>query len=96
MVHWGHIDSVDDAKLAAAAGRFKKRMKVARSQAAAENEVRRFMKEYLAIGEDPTDTVIRDKVWLFLLKTTKGKVSPEELDRIWTTEVGRHGSCVVS
>lgn len=45
------------------------------------------MKEYLAIGGDPTDTVIRDKVLEFIQKVKSDKTSSADLDRIWTSEI---------
>jgi len=58
--------------------------------------VRSFMRSYLQIGEDPRDTLVRDRVWAFLLTKTKHAMSERELDAIWDDEVGKSERvCVV-
>jgi len=54
------------------------------------------MRSYLQIGEDPRDTLVRDRVWAFLLTKTKHAMSERELDAIWDDEVGKSERvCVV-
>lgn len=50
--------------------------------------VNRFLKGYFALGskEDITDTIIRDKVWVFLLKETRRLLTEDVLDEMWETE----------
>lgn len=93
--YWGHIVQSDNAALDSAAARFKRRVRKLKSATAVEREIRSFLKEYMAIGEDPTDTVIRDNVWVFLLAATKGKLTENELDQIWRSEMDGGGRCVI-
>lgn len=96
MKHWGHVKSEDNKALDAAALHLKTRVKLIKKPVSIESEIRLFMKKYLAIGEDPTDTVIRDNVWTFLKTTTRNKLSHEELDTIWMSEVDNTYGCIIS
>jgi D-hexose-6-phosphate mutarotase len=53
----------------------------------AEKHVGAFLTKYIKIGEDPTDTVIHDKVWDRLLKLTKNTLTEQELNNIWEKKV---------
>lgn len=53
--------------------------------------LRSFVVTYLSIGEDPTDTVIRDRVWCFILRN-KRKITETEADKIWNEEVQKSRS----
>ncbi len=96
MKRWGYPDRADDARLDAVARTFAAGMKRAKTAERAEPLVRTFMRAYLAIGDDPTDTVIRDNAWAFLERHA-GRLMPERaLDAIWQQEVRRKDSvCVV-
>lgn len=96
MKHWGHVIDDDNKALDIVASRFKKRVRLLKKPDLIEAEIRRFMKAYMAIGEDPTDTVIRDNVWAFLQSTTRGKLHEDELDRVWRSEAEDKRTCVVS
>lgn len=96
MTNWGYPDREDNARLDAVARRFLADLK--KSRRGAEPAVRTFMRSYLKIGEDPTDTVIRDKVWTFLMRHAKRAEMPESvLDAIWREEVlrKRDSLCVI-
>ncbi len=56
---------------------------------AAENAVRAFLQKYMQIGDDPTDTLIRDNVWTFLEQqcVKKHKLTATRLDELWNDEV---------
>ncbi len=71
MKYWGFSRESENETLEQKAQEFKAKMRRLKSSSQVEQAVREFMREYLAIGDDPTDTVIRDKVWMFLLKNTK-------------------------
>lgn len=58
MKNWGYLNDEDNAKLCAVAASFSKKVGSIKTEKAMETQVRQFMKEYLGIGEDPTDTVI--------------------------------------
>jgi len=93
MTAWGGggVDTpAENAAMDAAAARLRNRKLTAAS-------VRAFMRSYLAIGSDPTDTVIRDNVWTFLLRITRGKLTKNEVDVIWRESVERRMGawCVV-
>lgn len=94
--HWGHIDDADDVRLDKEARAFAAKLKNTKSVRAAETCVRNFLRAYLKIGDDPTDTVVRDNVWSFLLSKTKGKFTHSELDAIWKEEVRKSTACVIS
>lgn len=103
---WGHADPRHNAELSAASATLKKRLlsitakkngdKVKKSEQA-EQAVCDFIRKYLMIGPDPTDTLIRDRVWEFLLRVTpKTLIAPARLDELWTDEVRRsQQSCSV-
>ena len=102
MGPWGHTNAADEAKLDAAAKAFAAKVKAlarVRTAQGCETLVRAFVRAYLRIGDDPTDTVIRDNVWEFLLKRTKGRIPVARLDAVWQEEVDgarRRTACVVS
>jgi hypothetical protein len=92
--NWGYADLKDNAALAKVAKEFSKKIKSTKNP---EDAVCVFMRAYLKIGDDPTDTIIRDNVWEFLLKATKRKIKEERLDAIWNAEVKKSRSlCVIS
>ncbi len=95
---WGYVDHADNVRLDVVALLFVTQLK--QSPKDCERLVREFMVAYLNIGDDPTDTVIRDNVWLFLLKHTKRAKMPEAtLDVIWQQEVQKKETdraCTVS
>jgi hypothetical protein len=96
MRNWGFIDIADNAELEKLATNFSRKMKSVKTQSAVENLVRCFMGAYLCIGDDPTDTVIRDSVWVFLKRETRGKVSHAVLNRIWEESVAsKHARCAI-
>lgn len=47
--------------------------------------MREFLDSYFEMGatEDITDTIIRDNVWVFLLKENKGVMTELALDELW-------------
>jgi hypothetical protein len=93
---WGYIDAREDAALAKVAKAFSKKVKTTDNP---EDAVCKFMRAYLKIGDDPTDTVVRDNVWEFLLRATNRKIKEERLDAIWKEEVKASRSvlaCVIS
>lgn len=67
MKYWGFSRESENETLEQKAQEFKAKMRRLKTSSQVEQAIR----EYLAIGDDPTDTVIRDKVWMFLLKNTK-------------------------
>lgn len=95
--NWGHINEDDNAALDAAVCAYQQHVKRLKSANGVEAATRSFMQEYLKIGEDPTDTVVRNAVWRMLLRATKRKMSEAQVDAIWNEEVSRSQQvCVIS
>jgi hypothetical protein len=91
---WGYPDAKDNAALTKVAKAFTKKMKTTNNP---EDAVCKFMQAYLKIGDDPTETVVRDHVWEFLLRATKRKIKEERLDAIWNEQVKKSRSlCVIT
>lgn len=90
--NWGHVHEKDNVALDRQAKKYKQALQQRKTPAAVERVVRDFMQGYLKIKEDPTDTVIRDRVRLFLFKTTKDKLAPARVDQIWQEEMRRSQS----
>lgn len=74
---WGHANAADNLALDKVASVFERDPNT-------EAAVRAFVRSYLRIGEDPTDTVVRDRVWTFL--KVKSALNEAALDRIWREE----------
>ena len=98
MKNWGFLDHNDNEALAALAKSYAKKIKSAKGIETCKKYTTEFMKAYLKIGTDPTETVVRDNVWVFLIKSNKNKLSEIELDEIWVREVQNHDriGCIVS
>lgn len=96
--NWGYLNSEDNAELQALAVSYVQKLKSIKTKETRKKHTAEFMKAYLQIGEDPTDTVIRNNVWVFLCRVNKNKLTLEELDDIWETEVKQSQKlqCVVS
>ncbi len=97
MKRWGHTTDAEESRLNVVAHTFIIKIKRARTRIAAESSVRTFMCAYLKIGDDPLDTIIRDNVWLFLIKNTKHLLTKDMLNTIWIEEIEKDEAiCVIS
>ena len=93
---WGCESAADDASMSRLATRLRSQMSRHPSKATAEGGVREFMRAYLSIGSDPTETVRRDSAWTFLQGTTRGVLSEATLDAVWSEEVRRKNAWACS
>jgi ATP sulfurylase len=98
MKNWGFLNDDDNVALSKVAKSYSKKVKSAKTTETRKKYTAEFMKAYLKIGEDPTETVVRDNVWVFLIKTNKNKLTEAELDEIWIREVknSERLGCVIS
>jgi hypothetical protein len=93
--HWGCERPENDAAITELADRLSKGVKAARGPAEINDAVVRFLRGYFALDsteEDITDTIIRDNVWLHLLKVAKRAVGEERLDELWEAEQRRRSA----
>lgn len=94
---WGCVHAADNDKMDRLAMRLQKQMNMRHStKATKEARVREFMRAYLSVGTDPTETVRRDSAWTFLQGATQRVLTEEELDAVWSEEVQRKGSWACS
>lgn len=83
VYNWGHVIQKDNEKLDQEFKLLKKQLAKVKNIGVVKRHVGEFLTKYMKIGEDPTDTVIRDKVWERLRRLTKSKITEEELDELW-------------
>lgn len=97
VYNWGHVNPEDNKKLDDEFKLLKTKLSKTKKSSQAKKYVHAFLKKYLEIGEDPTDTVIRDKVWDRLHKLTKNIMTNEELNTLWdNTFAAQHStSCTI-
>jgi hypothetical protein len=101
MVDWGCVKAENNATLDALADRLTANMRRLKRRDARERAVGRFLHGYFAMGktEDITDTLIRDNVWVFLVKhAVNAKLGPSEarLDQLWNAQERKQSqACVV-
>lgn len=87
VYNWGHITQEDNKRLDEEFKLLQKQIAKVKSTNRAEHYVGEFLAKYIRIGEDPTDTIIRDKVWERLRKLTKNVLTEHELNNIWEKKV---------
>lgn len=81
---WGCIVPANNNKLDTLAKKLVSKLKLAKIAATKEKAVVEFLDHYFTMkGEDITDTVIRDNVWVFLLKHAN-VVGENRLEELWT------------
>ena len=96
IAYWGFPKTAENQKLTLEFNKLKLHLQKAAKPDSVEKHVRDFLKAYLRIGDDPTDTIIRDNVWDALTKITKGKLTEQRLDAVWEVEMNRRGRfCVI-
>lgn len=83
VYNWGHVNTKDNEKLDKEFKLLQKQISNVKKPSAIEKHVTEFLWKYKRIGEDPTDTVIRDKVWEKLRRLTTRKLTEQQLDDIW-------------
>jgi hypothetical protein len=87
VYNWGHIIPEDNKRLDKEFKLLQKQFSKVKDTTQAEKHVGAFLAKYIKIGEDPTDTIIRDKVWDRLQKLTKNTLTEQELNNIWEKKV---------
>jgi hypothetical protein len=87
VYNWGHIIPEDNQRLDKEFKLLQQQFLKVKDTTQAEKYVSAFLVKYVKIGEDPTDTVIRDKVWDRLRKLTKNILTERELNNIWENKV---------
>jgi hypothetical protein len=83
VYYWGHTIQKDNERLDKEYKLLQQHMKTTKNVSQVKRQVSVFLQTYMKIGEDPRDTVIRDKVWARLRKLTKNILTEEELDSSW-------------
>lgn len=83
VYNWGHVIQKDNEKLDQEFKLLKKQFAKVKDIGVVKRYVGEFLTKYMKIGEDQTDTVIRDKVWERLRTLTKSKITEKELDDLW-------------
>jgi hypothetical protein len=91
---WGFLHAEDNNELDQVSKPFVVNARSAKNAVEMESHVREFMRKYLSVGDDPTDTLIRDRVWVFLRRHTKRHINEAALDVVWRQEM-RRTSCVI-
>ncbi len=89
VYNWGHLVAKDNEALDKEFQTLKKSLLRVKDPSKVEKYVLVFLDNYLKIGEDPTDTVIRDRVWNRLLSVTKKHLTEKQLDVIWNKAMTR-------
>jgi hypothetical protein len=97
--NWGFVDNKDNATLSKEFKHLQQKLRTVKDEKKIEKYICMFLTRYLKIGTDPTDTIIRDNVWVRLLQLTKNKISEQNLDAIWDKAMQRRcpeqGFCVI-
>jgi hypothetical protein len=84
---WGHVNQKDNETLDKEFKLLQKQVSKTRDKRQVEKHVSTFLAKYTKIGEDPTDTIIRDRVWDRLRKLTRTIITEQELNNVWEKEV---------
>jgi hypothetical protein len=87
VYNWGHSIPEDNKQLDKEFKVLQTQFSNVKNTTQAEKVVSDFLAKYIKIGEDPTDTIIRDKVWERLRKLTKKTLTERELNNIWEKKV---------